>query len=81
MIRARKKAETRHEDYEVLIGAFRDVAGHCKRLEVSRDDLNKKIRDAQGVGRQFLVSTLLAVFGILLTILLGWPTLAPIVGH
>lgn len=45
MIRARKKAETRHEDYEVLIGAFRDVAGRCKRLEVSRDDLNKKIRD------------------------------------
>lgn len=65
---ARQTGVDRTIDHTKFRDAFLDLVAVCRRLDHARDELNKQIQQKQVDARRFIVTTVLAVLGVLITL-------------
>lgn len=68
---ARQTGQDRTNDHAAYMKLFAELSSYCKTLKYSRDELNKKIIDRQKSSKNLMLTTLITLFGILLTVVFG----------
>ena len=61
---ARKKGDNRSDDYEIQMESFRKLKNHCNTMDCSRSDLNAKINSEIKASRRFVITSIIAILGI-----------------
>lgn len=65
----RQNGDDRSIDHKEYKRSFESLKRICSRLDYARDDLNMLIQENQQSTRRFVLTTVFAIFGILLTAL------------
>jgi hypothetical protein len=68
---ARQTGQDRSKDHSNFKVAFADLVGVCRRLDHARNDLNRLIEQERTSARRHLVTTVIAVAGIVVAAVLG----------
>ena len=71
LARSRNKGDDRSEDYENHMDAFDYLVTICRRLDVAREEMNKKIIFQTTETRRFLLKAVLAVVAIVVSLIVG----------
>lgn len=76
LIEKGRQARAKHvEDFDVRMGVFRELREFCDLLDVSRDEMNKRVAVQRSDFRRFVLNALLAVLAILVSIAaIAWAT-------
>lgn len=71
LARSRNKGDDRSEDHEIHMDAFDELVTICRRLDVAREELNKKIIVQTTEARRFFLMAALAVGAIVVSLIVG----------
>lgn len=66
--KGRQTRDNHVEDFDIRMGVFRGLRDFCDLLDVSRDEMNKRVTAQRTDARRFMLNTLLVILGILVSI-------------